>query len=223
MLHLLHAFIDLVLHLDRHLVELMADYGSWIYGILFVVIFAETGLVVTPFLPGDSLLFALGALAALDTQGTLSAPGLWALLALAAVLGNLANYSIGRAIGAHAFSGRYRLINVAYLRRTEEYFQRHGAATIALSRFAPILRTFAPFVAGIGHMPYGRFIAYNLVGGASWVGLFIWGGYLFGNLPVVRGNFGLVTLGIVFVSLLPMAVMLLKDRAAARRAGAAPV
>ncbi len=223
MLHLLHAFIDLVLHLDRHLVELMADYGSWIYGILFVVIFAETGLVVTPFLPGDSLLFALGALAALDTQGTLSAPGLWALLALAAVLGNLANYSIGRAIGAHAFSGRYRLINVAYLRRTEEYFKRHGAATIALSRFAPILRTFAPFVAGIGHMPYGRFIAYNLVGGASWVGLFIWGGYLFGNLPVVRGNFGLVTLGIVFVSLLPMAVMLLKDRAAARRAGAAPV
>lgn len=217
-MELLHAFIDIVLHLDRHLVELMADYGTWIYGILFLVIFAETGLVVTPFLPGDSLLFALGALAAIDSHGTLSAPALWGLLAVAAVLGNLANYAIGRAIGAHAFSGRYRLINVEYLKRTEAYFARHGSATIVLSRFAPIIRTFAPFVAGVGHMPYGRFFAYNLVGGASWVGLFIWGGYLFGNLPVVRANFGLVTLGIVCVSMLPMLVMVLKERAAGRRA-----
>lgn len=217
-MELLHVLIDFVLHLDRHLVELMADYGLWLYGILFVVIFAETGLVVTPFLPGDSLLFALGALAAIDTRGTLSAPALWGFLGLAAVLGNVANYQIGRVIGAHAFSGRYRYINVAYLKRTEQYFERHGAATIVLSRFAPIIRTFAPFVAGVGHMPYGRFLAYNLVGGVSWVGLFIWGGYLFGNLALVRANFGLVTLGIVCVSLVPMAVMVLKDRAAARRA-----
>ena len=217
-MELLHWFIDLVLHLDRHLVELLAQYGVWIYGVIFVVIFAETGLVVTPFLPGDSLLFALGALAAIDTQGTLSAPLLWLLLSLAAILGNTSNYAIGRAIGAHAFSGRYRLINVAYLKRTEAYFQRHGAATIVLSRFTPIIRTFAPFVAGVGRMHWGQFQLYNVAGGVSWVGLFIWGGYLFGNLPVVRGNFGFVTLGIVAVSLVPMIVMVLKDRAAARSA-----
>jgi membrane-associated protein len=217
-LELLHWFVDFVLHLDRHLVELMAQYGLWIYAILFIVIFAETGLVVTPFLPGDSLLFALGTLAAIDTRGTLTAPALWGLLALAAILGNLANYAIGRAIGAQAFSGRYRFINLAYLQRTEAYFLRHGAATIVLSRFAPIIRTFAPFVAGMGHMPYGRFLAYNMVGGISWVGLFIWGGYLFGNLPVVRNNFGLVTLAILIVSLLPMIVMVLKERTAARGA-----
>jgi membrane-associated protein len=218
---LLHAFIDLVLHLDRHLVDLLAQYGQWLYGILFLVIFAETGLVVTPFLPGDSLLFALGALAAIDTSGSLDALLLWLLLGIAAVLGNSVNYWIGRRIGQHAFSGRYRFINLAYLRRTEQYFERHGAATIVLSRFAPIIRTFAPFVAGIGHMAFGRFLAYTLIGGASWVGLFIGGGYLFGNLPLVRQNFGFVTLGIIAVSMLPMLVMLLKDRAAARagRAG----
>ena len=217
-MELLHWFIDFVLHLDRHLVELIAQYGQWVYGILFVLIFAETGLVVTPFLPGDSLLFALGALAAIDTGGTLTAPALWGLLALAAILGNTANYAIGRAIGVHAFSGRYRFIKVAYLRRTEAYFERHGALTIALSRFTPIIRTFAPFVAGVGHMPYGRFLAYNLVGGVVWVGLFIWGGYLFGNLPLIRDHFGLVTLSIVLVSVLPMILLLWKERAGARAA-----
>jgi len=209
-----HWFIDIVLHLDRHLVELLAQYGLWVHAILFIVIFAETGLVVTPFLPGDSLLFALGALAAIDTQGTLSAPLLWALLGAAAILGNTANYYIGRAIGAHAFSGRYAFINVAYLRRTEGWFDRHGPATIVLSRFAPIVRTFAPFVAGIGRMPFGRFCGYNAVGGIAWVGLFIWSGYLFGNLPVIRSNFGLVTIGIILVSMLPMVVMAVRDRAA---------
>jgi membrane-associated protein len=220
-LELLHAFLDIVLHLDRHLTELIAVYDLWIYAILFVVIFAETGFVVTPFLPGDSLLFAVGALAAVDTSGHLSAPLLWGLLGLAAVLGNTVNYSIGRAIGAHAFSGRYRFIKVAYLRRTEEYFLKHGAATMILSRFAPIIRTFAPFVAGVGHMPYLRFQAMNIVGGVTWVGLFIWGGYLVGNLPIIKNNFGLVTIAIIVVSVMPMVVMVLRDRAAARAAARA--
>jgi membrane-associated protein len=213
---LVHWFIDIVLHLDHHLTELLAQYGVWIHGILFAVIFAETGLVVTPFLPGDSLLFALGALAAIDTGGTLSAPLLWALLGGAAILGNTANYTIGRALGAQAVSGRYTFINVEYLKRTEGWFARHGPATIVLSRFAPIIRTFAPFVAGVGRMPFGRFCAYNAVGGIAWVGVFIWGGYLFGNLPLVRSNFGFVTIGIIVVSMMPMVVMALRDRASRR-------
>jgi len=211
-MELIHWFIDVVLHLDRHLVDLLTQYGMWIYAILFAVIFAETGFVVTPFLPGDSLLFAAGALAAIDTSGTLNAVPLWLLLSFAAVAGNTVNYSIGRALGQHAFSGRYRFIKVDYLRRTEVWFVRHGALTIVLSRFAPIIRTFAPFVAGIGHMPYGRFQAYNLVGGVSWVGIFILGGYLFGNLPAVKENFGFVTIGIVLVSLLPMVFVMVRER-----------
>jgi membrane-associated protein len=200
--------IDLVLHLDRHLVELLTRVDLWIYPILFAVIFCETGLVVTPFLPGDSLLFAVGALAAVDSSGTLSAPLASVILGLAAVLGNTLNYSIGRAIGPPAFSGRYRLLKVEYLRRTEEFFRRHGAMAVLVSRFVPIIRTCAPFVAGIGRMPYARFIAYNLAGGFAWVLLFIWGGYLFGNLPLVKRNFGLVTLCIVAVSLVPLALAL---------------
>src|ERR1700728_2360978 len=149
--------IDLVLHLDRHLVELLSHYGPWIYPILFAVIFAETGLVVTPFLPGDSLLFAVGALAAVDTHGTLTAPFASLLLATAAILGNTVNYTIGRIIGPAAFSGRYRLLKQDYLKRTEEFFARYGAMAVFLSRFMPIIRTFAPFVAGVGRMPAGRF------------------------------------------------------------------
>ncbi len=206
--------IDLVLHLDRHLVELLTRVDLWIYPILFAVIFCETGLVVTPFLPGDSLLFAVGALAAVDSSGTLSAPLASVILGLAAVLGNTLNYSIGRAIGPPAFSGRYRLLKVEYLRRTEEFFLRHGAMAVLVSRFVPIIRTCAPFVAGIGRMPYARFIAYNLAGGFAWVLLFIWGGYLFGNLPLVKRNFGLVTLCIVAVSLVPLALALWRRPAA---------
>jgi len=212
---LLSWFIDLVLHLDRHLVELVARYDLWIYAILFAVIFAETGLVVTPFLPGDSLLFAVGALAAVDTTGTLNAPVAFVLLATAAVLGNTLNYSIGRAIGPPAFSGRYRLLKVEYLRRTEEFFQRHGGMAVALSRFMPIIRTFAPFVAGVGRMPYARFLGYNLLGGISWVLLFLWGGYLFGNIPLVKQNFGIVTIVIILVSLLPLAMTFLRRSARA--------
>jgi membrane-associated protein len=205
--------IDIVLHLDSHLVELISRVDLWIYPILFAVIFSETGLVVTPFLPGDSLLFAVGALAAVDTSGTLSAPLASGLLGVAAVAGNSVNYSIGRLIGPPAFSGRYRLLKVEYLRRTEEFFSRHGAMAIVVSRFVPVIRTCAPFVAGIGRMPYGRFLAYNLVGGFGWVLCFIWGGYLFGNIPLVKRNFGVVTLCIVAASLIPLALALRRTKA----------
>jgi membrane-associated protein len=216
---LVHWFVDIVLHLDKHLVELLTQYGLWIYAILFVVVFSETGLVVTPFLPGDSLLFAVGALAAVDTSGTLTAPTALGLLFVAAVLGNTTNYAIGRAIGPPAFSGRYRLLKLEYLRQTEDFFARHGGMTIVLSRFLPIFRTFAPFVAGVGRMPYARFQAYNVAGAAAWTTIFIGGGYLFGNIPIVKNNFGVVTILIIVVSLLPLAWALLKRRGATTRAG----
>jgi membrane-associated protein len=209
---LVHLFVDFVLHLDRHLVDLMAQYGAWIYGILFLIVFCETGLVVTPWLPGDSLLFAAGALAAIDTSGTLSAPALAALLVVAAVLGNTTNYAIGRWVGPQAFSGRYRLLKVEYLRRTESYFAEHGGKTVVLSRFLPILRTFAPFVAGIGHMHYGRFQAFNVGGAVAWVVAFVGGGFFFGNIPLVKDNFGIVTIAIIVASLLPVAWVLLQPR-----------
>jgi len=212
---LISWFVDLVLHLDKHLVDLLTQYDLGIYAILFAVIFCETGLVVTPFLPGDSLLFAVGALAAVDTSGTLRAPSALVLLAAAAVLGNTLNYQIGRAIGPPAFSGRYRLLKVEYLHRTEEFFRRHGGMAVALSRFMPILRTFAPFVAGVGRMPYARFVAYNLLGGILWVMLFLWGGYLFGNIPVVRNNFGIVTILIIIASLIPVVVTFMRSRPSA--------
>lgn len=209
------AFVDFVLHLDRHLIEMLARYDLWIYAILFVVIFAETGLVVTPFLPGDSLLFAVGALAAVDTTGRLSAVALVALLATAAILGNTVNYGIGRAIGPPAFSGRFRFLKVEYLRRTEAFFLRHGGLAIALSRFMPIIRTFMPFVAGVARMPYLRFQTYNIAGGLSWVVLFVCGGYLFGNIPLVKQNFGLVTVAIIVLSLLPLVITVVRKPSAA--------
>ena len=209
-MELLHFFVDFILHLDRHLVELVMRYDTWIYALMFLVIFAETGLVVTPFLPGDSLLFGLGALAAIDSSGTLSPLWLALLLSVAAVLGNTTNYWIGRSIGQHAFSGRYRFIKVEYLRRTEAWFARHGSMAMVLSRFAPIVRTFAPFVAGIGRMHHGRFQVYNIVGGVAWVNLFVWAGYFFGNVPFIKNNFGVVTIAIVAVSMLPLLMMALR-------------
>ena len=203
-MELIHWFIDIVLHLDKHLVELLRDYHFWVYGILFAIVFAETGFVVTPFLPGDSLLFAAGALAAVDTSGTLTAPLLSLVLVVAAIAGNTTNYHIGRWIGPPAFSGRYRWLKVDYLRRTEGFFDRHGSMTIVLSRFAPIIRTCAPFVAGIARMPYARFQAYNVIGGLAWVLAFIWTGFFFGNIPFIKDNFGLVTIGIVLVSMIPV-------------------
>jgi membrane-associated protein len=195
---------DVVLHLDRHLVELLARYDLWFYAILFLIIFAETGLVITPFLPGDSLLFGAGALTAIDRSGTLQLPWLLLLLSLAAIAGNTTNFLIGSAVGPRAYSGRYRLFRREHLERATAFFRRHGALAIALSRFIPIVRTFMPFTAGIARMSAARFQLYNVLGGGAWVTLFVCGGFLFGNLPLVKNNFGLVTLLIIAVSLLPL-------------------
>jgi membrane-associated protein len=208
----LQFILDLILHLDKHLVELLAQFGPWVYAILFAIIFAETGFVVTPFLPGDSLLFAIGALAAVDTTGTLSAPLLSVALIVAAVLGNSLNYSIGRAIGPRAFSGHIRFLKVEYLHQTEAFFQRYGGMTVVISRFMPIIRTFAPFVAGVGRMHIGRFQLFNIAGGTSWVLLFIWGGYLFGNIPVIKQHFGIVTIAIIVISVMPAVIAFLRRK-----------
>jgi membrane-associated protein len=199
--------IDLLLHVDRYLLELAANYGTWIYGILFVIVFAETGLVVTPFLPGDSLLFAAGAIAA---SGALDARIAIVLLAIAAIAGDAVNYSIGRSAGhriiqlARTDPRWARWVNPAYIERAHAFFERHGGKAIVLARFVPIVRTFVPFVAGVAEMSYRTFALYNVTGGIGWVVICIGAGYLFGNVPVVRENFSLVALGIVIVSLLPM-------------------
>jgi len=199
--------IDLLLHVDRYLLELAANYGTWIYGILFVIVFAETGLVVTPFLPGDSLLFAAGAIAA---SGALDARIAIVLLAIAAVAGDAVNYSIGRSAGhriiqlARTDPRWARWVNPAYIERAHAFFERHGGKAIVLARFVPIVRTFVPFVAGVAEMSYRTFALYNVTGGVGWVVICVGAGYLFGNVPVVRENFSLVALGIVIVSLLPM-------------------
>src|SRR5690348_5486499 len=198
---LIHWFVDIILHLDTHLVQALQSYGFWVYAILFAIVFAETGFVVTPFLPGDSLLFAAGAIAAL---GPLDPFALGILLILATVTGNFVNYQIGRWVGPRAFSGEVKWLRKDYLDRTHAFFERHGVVAVILTRFAPILRTFAPFVAGIGQMSYGRFMLYNTIGAVLWVSLFIGAGYFFGNLPQVKHNFSLVILGIVAVSFLPV-------------------
>jgi membrane-associated protein len=213
-------FIDLFLHLDRHLAELVVDYGPWIYGILFLIVFAETGLVVTPLLPGDSLLFAVGALAAV---GAMNAPLAAVLLVVAAIAGDAANYAIGRWIGPRVFRSTggstwiERALNRQHLARAHEFFERYGGRAVVLGRFVPIVRTFVPFVAGAGAMTYARFALYNVVGALAWVGICLGAGYAFGNLPIVRDNFTLVALGIVAVSLLPVAAEVVQAR---RRAGA---
>src|SRR5579863_4040847 len=207
----LHSAADLVLHLDRHLIELLMRYDVWIYGILFAIIFAETGFVVTPFLPGDSLLFGVGALAAVDRSGTLNAGWAFLLLAAAAIAGNSLNYAIGRRLGQRAFSGRYRFFKLSHLQRTQSYFVRHGAMAVLLSRFMPIIRTFVPFVAGIARMPYARFQAFNVAGGAAWVALFVFGGFAFGNVPWIKTHFSVVTLIVIAISLLPMLIVAVRE------------
>jgi len=210
------ALVDLFLHLDTHLSALTADYGLWIYGVLFVIVFAETGLVLTPFLPGDSLLFACGALAA---TGNLDVAALVGLLAAAAVLGDAVNYGVGHFVGPKVFRSRdhasfwHRALNHEHLAEAHAFFERHGGRAIVLARFVPIVRTFVPFVAGAGSMTYRSFAIYNVVGGALWVGACVGAGYAFGNVPVVRRNFSLVALGIVAVSLAPMAVQFFRARA----------
>ena len=192
--------VDLFLHLDQHLSELIVQYGYLTYAILFVVIFAETGFVFTPFLPGDSLLFAAGAFAAL---GSFNVHLLFILLAAAAVLGDTINYWIGHYIGLKLFEKYPRFLKKEYLDRTHKFYEKHGGITIIIARFIPIVRTFAPFVAGIGEMSYSRFIAYNIIGGILWCAMFIYGGYFFGNLPFVKNNFSIVIITIIFISVLP--------------------
>jgi len=214
-MELLKNFIDLFLHLDKHLSELIAAYGTWTYAILFLIVFCETGLVVTPFLPGDSLLFAAGTFAAL---GAMDPWILFGLLTVAAILGDTVNYWIGKRIGPAAFTGRFRLLNQNHLRKTEAFYEKHGGKTIIMARFVPIVRTFAPFVAGVGTMEYGRFLMFNVVGAVLWVGLFVFGGYLFGNIPAVRENFTLVILAIIALSVLPILFEWLKSRREGRGA-----
>ncbi len=209
-MELISWFVDVVLHLDKHLSELVLQYHFWIYLILFLIVFCETGLVVTPFLPGDSLLFAAGALAAIDSTGTLNAVWLWVLLTVAAIVGNEVNFRVGRAIGPRAFSGSVRWLKQEYLLRTQAFYDRHGGKTIVLSRFVPIIRTFAPFVAGVGMMQRRRFASYNFVGGFAWVTIFIWGGFVFGNVPLIKSNFGVVTVLIIVISVLPVVWGLLR-------------
>jgi membrane-associated protein len=213
--------IDFLLHFDKHLLDLVQLYGTWVYGILFAIVFAETGLVVTPFLPGDSLLFATGALAA---TGGLNVWVCAALLLGAAIAGDAVNYAVGRYVGPRAFSASdstgwsHTLLNRAHLQRAHEFFERYGGKAVVLGRFVPIVRTFVPFVAGAGDMAYGTFAVYNVTGAVLWVGLCMGAGWLFGNIPVVRDNFSLITLGIVFVSVLPMVVEIVRAWLKARKA-----
>lgn len=209
------GIIDFLLHVDTHLREAVIAYGPWIYGVLFAIIFAETGLVVTPFLPGDSLLFAVGAIAA---TGGLNLPTILILLIVAACLGNTVNYAIGRAIGPRIFQSSDndtifgKLLNKKYLVQGHAFFEKHGGKAVALSRFVPIVRTFLPFVAGAAQMAPKTFMFYNVVGAVGWVVICVGAGVLFGNIPVVQKNFSLVALGIVFVSMLPMVLEILKAR-----------
>ena len=204
--------VDLFLHLDVHLRELVTSLGGWTYGLLFVVIFAETGLVVTPFLPGDSLLFAVGAIAAFPDMG-LNLFGLIGLMFVAAVLGDAVNYSVGRYLGPRVFKGESSFfLNQQHLHRTKTFYDRHGGKTIIIARFIPIVRTFAPFVAGIGHMGYAKFARYNVMGAFLWVLPFCLAGYFFGNLPFVQKSFHYVILGIIVVSLLPALYEFMKAR-----------
>jgi membrane-associated protein len=202
-------FVDIFLHLDKHLAEIVQNYGTWTYLILFTIIFMETGLVVTPFLPGDSLLFAAGTLCAVtaDTPEPAMHPGvLFGLLWLAAVIGDTLNYWIGRWFGPKVFERKFRFINHEHLLRTQKFYEKHGGKTIVLARFIPIVRTFAPFVAGIGKMNYNRFIIYNIFGGFIWTSSFIYLGYYFGNLPMVKKNFSLVIVAIIIISVMPILI-----------------
>ena len=209
-------FIEFVLHMDEQLPLIIASIGGWTYLALFLVIFIETGMVIMPILPGDSLLFAAGAISAYEATG-LNSLFLFVLLAVAAILGDTANYWIGHYLGPKVFSSNSRWFKREYLERTHAFYEKHGGKTIVLARFIPIIRTFAPFVGGVGKMRYGYFISYNVFGGLLWTGLFLGVGYFFGNLPFVKDNFSLVILGIVIVSVLPAVVEVIKERGANKR------
>ncbi|MGV3502154.1 MAG: DedA family protein [Adhaeribacter sp.] len=219
MVELLREFIDVFLHLDKHLSEIITNYGVWAYLILFLIIFVETGLVVMPFLPGDSLLFAAGAFTASqlsETGQVIPAPFnlfyLMGSLFIAAILGDTLNYAIGDYFGPKVFRRDYRFLKRAHLEKTQKFYQKHGAKTIIFARFIPIIRTFAPFVAGVGTMKYGRFMSYNIIGGFLWVVIFVTAGHFFGNIPAVKKNFTLVIFAIILLSILPPALEYFKHK-----------
>lgn len=214
-MEIITSVIDFILHIDKHLVDIVNDYQMWTYLILFLIIFAETGLVVTPFLPGDSLLFATGAIIA-KPETDLQLFVMCGLLIVAAILGDLVNYHIGKYVGPKAFSGKYRLLKKEYLEKTEQFYMKHGGKTIIYARFIPIVRTFAPFVAGVGAMTYGRFASYNVIGGVVWVTSFLFLGYYFGGLPVIKNNFTYVIFTIILLSILPAVIEMLRGKKESR-------
>ncbi|HEU4469933.1 MAG TPA: DedA family protein [Flavisolibacter sp.] len=207
----IQAIIDFILHIDKHLVEIVSNYKTWTYLILFLIIFAETGFVITPFLPGDSLLFATGAIVA-NEESELNILLMCIILIVAAVLGDLVNYHIGKYIGPRAFSGRYRFLKKEYLERTQSFYHKYGGKTIIYARFVPIVRTFAPFVAGVGTMSYRKFASYNVIGGILWISSFLFLGYALGSNPVVKSNFTYVIFGIIILSVLPPVIEYLRER-----------
>ena len=213
-MEIISQVVDFILHLDVHLNTIIKNFGIWTYLLLFLIIFLETGVVVTPFLPGDSLLFAAGSFAAL---GSLNVFALFILLTLAAILGDTLNYWIGHFIGPRAFSGNTRFLKKEYLNRTHEFYEKYGGKTIILARFIPIIRTFAPFVAGIGAMNYPHFFFYNVIGAVLWVSIFTFGGYFFGNLPIVRDNFTIVIMVIILISVLPGVFEFLREKFKSRK------
>ncbi len=201
--------VDIILHLDQYLLIVIQNYGIWIYALLFFIIFAETGLIITPFLPGDSLLFALGALAA---TGSLKLALLLLILCIAAILGDTVNYWIGNWVGEKIINNKFKLIKKEHLEKTEKFYKKYGTKTIIFGRFVPIIRTFAPFTAGVGKMDYGKFITYNIIGGIAWIFLFLFAGYFFGNIPLVKNNFTFVILAIIVISFLPGIFTYIKER-----------
>jgi membrane-associated protein len=219
LMELIKKFIDVVLHVDRHLGDLILQLGPWMYVLLFLIIFCETGLVVTPFLPGDSLLFAVGAFCALPPPGNLNLYALLVLLSVAAVLGDTVNYWIGAKLGPRIFRGEnVRFLNKQHLERTHEFYERYGGKTIIIARFIPIIRTFAPFVAGMGKMTYPKFMSYNVIGGLVWIFSFLLLGYFIGNRPVVKKNFSYVILGIIILSVMPAVIEFYRERRKLKRA-----
>ena len=212
---MISTIIDFILHIDQHLAALSAEYGVWIYAILFLIIFCETGLVVTPFLPGDSLLFAAGGIAAL---GEMNIHLMVALLLVAAILGDAVNFAIGKYFGARLFANPdSKIFRRAYLDKTHAFYEKHGGKTIIIARFVPIVRTFAPFVAGMGNMHYGSFIRYNIIGAILWVVLFSYAGYFFANIPLVKNNLALVLAAIIVISVLPGVIEVVRARREAKR------
>ncbi|MBC8052840.1 MAG: DedA family protein [Sphingobacteriaceae bacterium] len=210
-MEVIQQLIDFILHIDQHLVKIVSEYQTWTYLILFLIIFAETGFVITPFLPGDSLLFAAGAIIA-KPESDLNVWLMWILLVVAAIIGDLVNYTIGDYIGPRAFSGKYKFLKKEYLDKTQNFYVKHGGKTIIYARFIPIIRTFAPFVAGVGTMSYSKFASYNVIGGLLWVTSFLFIGYFFGGLPIIKQNFTYVIFAIIILSLLPPIIEIFRER-----------